>query len=81
MISNISRPRDLRKPWNLPEMNGTTHDSLQIYNTYWNILKTHNLRSKEKLKKRNDYHDFSETSTWKHMKKIRQEVSTTCSKT
>jgi len=45
MISNISRPRDLTKPWNLPEMNGTTHDTLQIYNTYCNILKTHNLRS------------------------------------
>ena len=45
MISNISRPRDLTKPRNLPEMNGTTHDTLQIYNTYCNILKTHNLSS------------------------------------
>ena len=26
-------------------MKGTTHDSLQLYNTYCNILKTHNLSS------------------------------------
>ena len=35
----------------------------------------------QKLKKRNVYHDFSETSFWKYMKMSRQEVSTTCSKT
>ena len=51
MISNISRPRDLRKPWNLSQMNGITHDSLQIYNTYCNIFKTHNLRSDGKTQK------------------------------
>jgi len=51
MISNISRPRDLRKPWNLAEMKGTTHDSLQLYSTYCNILKTHNLRSYGKAQK------------------------------
>jgi len=45
MFSNISRPSDLRKPWNLAEMKGTTHDSLWLHYTYCNILKTHNLRS------------------------------------
>ena len=32
-------------------MKGRTHDSLQLYNTYCNILKTHNLRSYGKAQK------------------------------
>jgi len=51
MINNISRPRDVTKPWNLAEMNGTTHDSLQIYSTYCNIIKTRNLKSYGKTQK------------------------------
>jgi len=81
MISNISRPRDLRKPWNLAEMKGTTHDSLQLYNTHCNILKTDNLSSYGKAQRVKCLSRFLRDINLEALKMSRKEVSTTCSKT